>query len=53
MKDLEDKKDAIVIDLYLTEQNNSIKNIAIITGLLEKTVNRIINNYLKTKVING
>ena len=52
MKELENKKDAIVIDLYLTEQDNSVKNIAEITGLLEITVHQIINKYLKTRVVN-
>ncbi len=52
MHDLENKKDAIVIDLFLTEENNSVKNIALISGLLEITVHGIINKYLKNKVIN-
>lgn len=52
-KDLQDKKDAIVIDLFLKLNENTVPNIAKESGLLEITVHQIINKYLNSKVING
>jgi DNA-directed RNA polymerase specialized sigma subunit len=48
MNELQDKKDAIVINLFLTTTDNTVKNIAKISGLLEVTVHQIINKYIKT-----
>lgn len=53
MKDLQDKKAAIVIDLFLNTQNNTVPNIAKLSKLQEITVHQIINKYLNTKTING
>ena len=52
-KDLQDKKDAIVINLFLNLHENTVPNIAKQSGLLEITVHKIINKYLNDKVING
>tara|TARA_R110001606_G_scaffold42623_1_gene113691 strand:+ start:6698 stop:6862 length:165 start_codon:yes stop_codon:yes gene_type:complete len=52
-KNLKDTKEAIVIDHFLKLKENTVPNIAKKTGLLESTINTIINKYLKSKVING
>ena len=53
MQELENKKEAIILNLFLTEKENSVKSISEKSGLLEKTVHRVINKYLKARVING
>ena len=53
MSDLQDKKEVNVIHLFLTLKENTVPNIAKETGLLQTTVRKIINKYLKTKTING
>ncbi|QOD60646.1 hypothetical protein H9I45_15100 [Polaribacter haliotis] len=53
LQDLQDKKDAIVIDLFLNNQNNTVPNLAKLSGLQEITVHQIINKYLKNKTINA
>lgn len=50
---LQDKKEVLVIDLFLNTQENSVQNIAKKSGLLETTVHKIINKYLKNRTING
>jgi hypothetical protein len=52
-KDLQDKKETVVINLFLKINENTVPNIAKESGLLESTVHKIINNHLKTKVVNG
>lgn len=53
MQELENKKEAIILNLFLTEKENSVKTISEKSGLLEQTVHRVINKYLKARVING
>ena len=53
MSDLEIKKEVIVIDLFLTLKENTVSNISKQTDLLEITVHKVINKYLKSKTING
>ena len=52
-KDLQDKKEALVIHLYVTLNRPSLANIVAESGLLESTVAKIINKYLKNNVVNG
>lgn len=53
MKELQNKKAAIVIDLFLNTKNNNVPNIARLSNLEEITVHQIINKHLKSKTING
>jgi hypothetical protein len=53
MSRIENNKEIIVIDLFLTLKENTIVNIASKTNLLEITVHKIINKFLKSKTING
>ena len=53
VKDLQDKKDAIVIDLFLNTKDNTVRNLVLLSGLHEATVHKILNKYLKQKTING
>ena len=43
---LEAIKKALVINYFLTEKDNSPENIALLTGISEDRVNRIITKYL-------
>jgi hypothetical protein len=52
-EELHAKKEAIVIDLFLTTHDNRVVVIAEKAGLQETTVRQIINQHLKAKVING
>lgn len=49
----EEKKEVVIIDKFLTLQNNTVSNIAALTGLRESTVHLVINKYLKGKTINA
>lgn len=53
LQDLQDKKEALVIHLFLTSENNTVPNIVKLTELQENTVHNIINKYLKNRVVNG
>ena len=43
---LQNEKSAVVIDLYLTAENNTVPAIAAKTGITEHNVHKIINKYL-------
>ncbi len=47
MTELENEKKAIVLDLYLTTDDNCVNSIAEKTGLPSRKVSEIINKYLR------
>jgi DNA-binding CsgD family transcriptional regulator len=49
---LESKKEALVIDFFLTNKNNTSTEIAKVFDLSLWTINNILNKYFKTKKIN-
>ena len=51
--EIEDQKAILVIDYFLNNHNNAVKNIAAELKLSEITVHKIINNHLKAATING
>jgi hypothetical protein len=53
LEDLQDKKTAVIIDLFLNTQNNTVPAIANQIGVKQITVHNVINKYLKSKVVNG
>lgn len=47
---LENTKEVLVLDWFLTKKENSVKRIATEFGLTEHRVHQIINKYLDNKV---
>jgi DNA-binding MarR family transcriptional regulator len=52
-EEFNEKKEAIVLDLFLNMKDNTVKNISKKSGLLETTVHKIINAYLDAKLVNN
>lgn len=49
---LEKTKELLVLDYYLTRNENEVSKIADYVGISEYRVNKIINKYLKNKIPN-
>ena len=51
--EIENQKKILVIDYFLNNRNNSVKEIAAALQITEITVQKIVNKYLNENIPNG
>ncbi|CAL2077710.1 helix-turn-helix domain-containing protein [Tenacibaculum sp. 190524A02b] len=50
--DLKNEREALVLDAFLSDENNTVPAISKKLGFDERTVSRVINKYIKNLTIN-